>query len=174
MSKLMSKVASFFNQFSPQQLRQDIKCVSREYSIGQLRKDALTRSWLFKVVVSWCLLFGFMCLLIAAAVLLKAAFHTGVSTRPVMGLMSVSLVILVSTALMWKFSVWGRNIAVVTVACMGWVVSTSISMRTGGSLVPQLMTIAFACMSLACFTSPSGVAMFRKQPSDSEVEGAAE
>jgi Na+/melibiose symporter-like transporter len=162
----MSKLSAFFKQFTYTQLRQDVRDIAQAYSPIQIKADALTRTWLFKVVVSWCLMFGTLCLLLALAVSMKSAFMHGVSARPVVALISVALVILVTTAMMWKFSVWGRNIAVVTVACMGWVVGNSIALRTGGNLIPQVMTIVFVAMSLACFTSPAGIAMFKRQYAD--------
>lgn len=145
----------------------------KSFSVEQIRRESRERGWLFSLVAAWCLLFGVFCLLLSIAVLVKAALVDGISTRPVVGLGAIAAVILVSTALMWRQNVWGRNIAIVTVAAISWVLGESISRKTGGGFAPQVMTIVFAAISLSYFTSAAGREMFRPPLEDEPPEEPA-
>ncbi len=142
----------------------------KDFSIETIKTESKERGWLFSVVAGWCAFYGISCLLLAAAVCIKALFVKGVPTQPALGLTIAATIILGATAMMWKLKPMGRNVAIVTVACMSWVVGGYISSRTGNSMAPQFLTIVFAAMSMACFTSPRGRELFRKVEESDEGE----
>ena len=142
--------------------------VLEQFSVEQLKLDAKDRTWLFKVVCGWCVVFGGLCLLLSLIALIKSLFVPTIDAKPALVLIMISAIIIGSTALMWKFNVWGRNIAVVTVASMSWVMSGVIRSRMGGDMISQVLTIVFVAMALACFTSPAVRAMFSKSETDTE------
>ena len=139
------------------------------FSIEQIKQESQERGWLFSVISGWCLLFGLLCLTLAAAVFVKSLFFDGVPTQSALGMTIAGTVITAATAMMWKRNALGRNVAIVSVACMSWVIGGYIARRTGHEMGPQVMTIVFAAMSVACFTGERGRALFRKESDEGDA-----
>lgn len=142
-----------------------------EFSIATLKNDLKERGWLFGVVAGWCAVFGGLCLLAAMLVFLKAIFDHSSPTQAALGLTIAGSVILIATAMMWKLIPIGRNVAVVSVACMSWVVGGYIARKTNNSFTPQVMTIVFSAMAMSCFTSSSVRTLFANASFKNNDEG---
>lgn len=139
---------------------------------AKLRAESTERGWLFSVVAGWCVAMGMLCVVAAAFASLKWLWGEGASAEAVVRMVVCGLVILGATAWMWKLSPWGRNIAIVSVATVSWVLGEALNRKTGIGPEAQMLTVVFVAISLACFTSPHGIGLFRKKDDDEEEEGA--
>jgi hypothetical protein len=135
----------------------------KEFSLKVIKEESKERGWLFSVITAWCGIFGSLCILLACVVWVKSIFFKGATAEAIIGLVIVGVTILVSTGMMWKLLVMGRNVAIVLVATMSWVVGSYFGQKTGSGFVPQVFTIVFAAMSISCFTSERVREQFRKR-----------
>lgn len=137
----------------------------------RLKQESNDRGWLFSVVAAWCVIMGLLCTSVAALAAIKWLWGEGASAESVVRMIVVGLVILISTFLMWRLNVWGRNVAIVTVGCVSWVVGEAISRKAGVGIGAQLLTVVFSAMALSCFTGSRVRALFEAKKWADEEQG---
>jgi len=115
------------------------------------------------------------CLLLALAVATRAVVKRDIPLGQPAALFAIGVVILAATRAMWDYARWGRNVAVVVVVCITWVMAEKISSLLGDwFFTMKAPIIVFGAVSLAYFTGPTGRYLFRKKDPEDQPQEALE
>ena len=122
-----------------------------------------------------CVVVGSTCLFLATAVAIRAVLKRDIPLGQPAALFAIGIVILAATRAMWDYARWGRNVAVVVVLCISWVMAEKLASLMGDWFFTlKAPIIVLGAVSLAYFTGPKGRYLFRKKHPEEEQQEAVE